>query len=122
MIPISPGREGKFLLTFLAHYTIGLVGIGIFWRLQESVDVLEAVKLIGPLIILATAHSILIVEGWPMLAERFLKHRYRAGEADNQKRWEAWLRRKQEAEGKKEPFDEPQPSIAMSAAGTVSKK
>ena len=110
------------MLTFLANYTIGLVGIGIFWRLQESVDVLEAVKLIGPLIILATAHSILIVEGWPMLAERFLKHRYCAGEADNQKRWEAWLRLKQEAEGKNEPFDEPHPSIAMSATGTVSKK
>ena len=57
-----------------------------------------------------------------MLAERFLKHRYHAGEVDNQKRWEDWLRQKEEAEENGEPFNEPPPSIAMSATGTVSKK
>ena len=53
-----------------------------------------------------------------MLAERFLKRKYNEGKAvgvaegaANQNRaWEEWLKRKKEAEGNGEPFDEPMPS------------
>ena len=55
-----------------------------------------------------------------MLAERFLKRKYNEGKAvgvaegaANQNRaWEEWLKRKKEAEGNGEPFDEPMPSMA----------
>ena len=57
-----------------------------------------------------------------MLAERFLKRRYTAGVANANKAWEEWLSRKEEAEESGEPFNEPPPSIAMSPAGTASKK
>ena len=53
-----------------------------------------------------------------MLAERFLKRRYnegkarRMGAANQNRAWEEWLKRKKEAEGNGEPFDEPMPSMA----------
>ena len=116
MIPVSPGREGRFLSVFLLQYIVGITGISLLWWRGPSIDYLEAAKLLTPLIILATAHSVIIVEGIPMLAERFLKRQYNEGKAvgvANQNRaWEEWLKRKKEAEGNGELFDEPMPSMA----------
>ena len=116
MIPVSAGREGQFLSVFLLQYIVGITVISLLWWRDPSIDYLEAAKLLTPLIILATAHSVIIVEGIPMLAERFLKRKYNEGKAvgvANQNRaWEEWLKRKKEVEGNGKLFDEPMPSMA----------
>ena len=81
MIPVSAGREGQFLSVFLLQYIVGITGISLLWWRDPSINYLEAAKLLTPLIILATAHSVIIVEGIPMLAERFLKRKYNEGKA-----------------------------------------
>ena len=56
---------------------------------------------------------ILILEVIRVIAERYLRRRFAEGRVEGQaevhKRWLAWLRRKEEAERKDEPFDEPPP-------------
>ena len=115
MIPVSAGREGQFLSVFLLQYIVGITGISLLWWRDPSIDYLEAAKLLTLLIILATAHSVIIVEGLPMLAERFLKRRYNEGKAmgaaKQNRAWEEWLKRKKEAEGNGEPIP-PMPSMA----------
>ena len=116
MIPVSPGREGQFLFFVLLQYIVGVVGILLLWWRDPRIDYLEAAKLLAPLVIVAAAHSVIIVEGVPMLAERFLKRKFNEGKAEgkaNQNRvWEAWLKRKEEADANKTPFDEPMPSMS----------
>ena len=81
--------------------------------------------LAAALVVLAAAHSIILVEGIPMLAERYLKRRYEEGQAEgekkgraaNQKLWEAWNQRRLQAEAANQPFNEPPPSLNNTAAG-----
>ena len=113
MIPVSAGREGLFLFLFLVQYVGGVLSIGYLVRSNPDIDYLEGAKLLAPLIIVAAAHSVMIVEGIPMLAERFLKRKYNEGKAEANRAWEEWLKRKEEAEEKGEVFDEPPPSISM---------
>ncbi len=116
MIPVSAGREGQFLSVVLLQYIVGVVGILLLWWRDPRIDYLEAAKLLAPLVIVAAAHSVIIVEGVPMLAERFLKRKFNEGKAEgkaNQNRvWEGWLKRKEEAEANGTPFDEPMPSMS----------
>ena len=123
MIPISHGREGWFLALFLAQYLGGLVGLALLGWLHPAVSWLEAAKLVTVLIICATTNAILIVEGIPMVAERYLQRRYnegeeagraegeKAGRKSTQQLWEAWNQRRLEAEANNEPFNEPPPSL-----------
>ena len=90
MIPVSAGRESWFLFLFVAQYLAGLVALT-FLSGTEEVEALESVRLVAPLIITATANTILLVEGVPMVAEQFLN------------------RRRLEAEKKGEKFSEPPP-------------
>ena len=54
-----------------------------------------------------------------MFAERYLERRYQEGEKagqakgerNTQKRWEAWNRRRLEAEARNETFTEPPPAL-----------
>ena len=119
MIPISRGREGVFLLVFTVQYVGGLLALGLLGWLYSGVSYIESVRLITVLVIVATTNSILLVEGIPMVAERFLERRFQEGEKSGQaigekkahKRWEAWNRRRLEAEARNEPFTEPPPSL-----------
>ena len=74
---------------------------------------LESVRLVAPLIITATANTILLVEGVPMVSEQFLRRREARGEERGRKAtqqlWEDWNRRRLEAEKKGEKFTEPPP-------------
>ena len=124
MIPVSPGREGWFLFLFVAQY---LGGIGALMALSgiNELEVWDSVRLVAPLIIVAAANAILLVEGIPMVSEQFLRRREARGEArgqargeaqgeergrrENQKLWEEWNRRRLEAEEKGEEFNEPPP-------------
>ena len=115
MIPVSRGREGVFLLVFTVQYVGGLLALGLLGWLYSGVSYIESVRLITVLVIVATTNSILLVEGIPMVAERYLERRFQEGkvrgEKNNQKLWEAWNRRRLEAEARNEPFDEPPPSL-----------
>ena len=75
-------------------------------------------KGMGQLIIVVAAWTVTLLEGYSMLAERYLRRRYREGRAEGRvegrveerAEWAAWLRRLQEAEARGEPFDEPSPA------------
>ena len=43
--------------------------------------------------------------------ERRLRRAEERGRAETQMLWEEWLKRREEAEAKSEPFDEPPPSL-----------
>jgi len=112
MIPVSSGREGWFLSLFVAQYLAGLGTIGVLSGMKE-LPALESFRLVAPIIIAATANTILLVEGIPMVAEQFLKRREARGEErgrrETQQLWEDWNRRRLEAEKKGEEFSEPPP-------------
>ena len=123
MIPVSRGREGVFLLVFTVQYVGGLLALGLLGWLYSGVSYIESVRLITVLVIVATTNSILLVEGIPMVAERYLERRFQEGKAEGEetgqaigekkahKRWEAWNRRRLEAEARNETFTEPPPSL-----------
>ncbi len=46
-----------------------------------------------------------------MFAEKYLRRRYREGIKDNQELWEAWNRRRLEAEAEGKEFAEPPPTL-----------
>ena len=80
MIPVSPGREGLFLVLFVIQYLAGLTALTFLSGIEE-LDVLDSVRLVAPLIITAAANAILLVEGIPMVSEQFLQRREARGEA-----------------------------------------
>ena len=45
------------------------------------------------------------------ISDGFLRKRYEAGQAAQQKKWEAWYARLMEAKAKGQPFDEPHPTL-----------
>ena len=121
MPAVTKGRELWFLGLFLVQYLGGLALL--YWQglRTDELTLLEAAALATALIIMSTAHAVVIVEGIAMLAESFLKRRYEAGlqegreegiqvgRRENQQRWEEWNRRRLEAEARGERFEEPPP-------------
>ena len=129
MPPVDKGRELWFLGLFLVQYVGGLALIYWMGLRTEELKFPEAGGLATALIIMSTAHAVVIVEGIAMLAESFLKRRYeaglqegrvegreagrdegiQAGRRETQQRWEEWNRRRLEAEARGEQFEEPPP-------------
>ena len=117
MPTVEKGRELWFLGLFLAQYIGGLALIYWLGLRTGELTLLEAGALATALIIMSTAHAVVIVEGVAMLAESFLKRRYEAGLQDGRaegreemlQRWEEWNRRRMEAEARGERFEEPPP-------------
>ena len=79
MPAVTKGRELWFLGLFLVQYVGGLALL--YWRglRTDELTLLEAAALATALIIMSTAHAVVIVEGIAMLAESFLRRRYEAG-------------------------------------------
>ena len=128
MPTVEKGRELWFLGLFLVQYVGGLALIYWLGLRTGELKLLEAGALATALIIMSTAHAVVIVEGIAMLAESFLRRRYEAGlqagraegrEAGLQagraegremlRRWEEWNRRRIAAESRGERFEEPPP-------------
>ena len=133
MPTVEKGRELWFLGLFLAQYLGGMVLL--YWLGLRTGDLkfAEAGALATALIIMSTAHAVVIVEGIAMLAESFLKRRYEAGLQDGraegreegrdqgrdegiqagrretQQRWQEWNQRRLEAQARGEEFEEPPP-------------
>ncbi len=49
-----------------------------------------------------------------MLAERYLRRRYREGRQEREAAWSAWYERMVDAQRRGEPFDEPPPRMEES--------
>ena len=116
---------------FLVQYVVGWAYLG-FQLWSSNVEVLDSGEFMAALIVTATANSILLVEGIPMVAERFLKRQREEGREEGrtegrvegraegrtegrssqQKKWEDWNRRRMRAESRQEPFNEDPPSLA----------
>ncbi len=115
---VGKGREGWFFLLFTLQFCVytGLAAshahsVGGGGWLATFVGVLA---LMPGIIGLSSVSSIVFLEGIAMLSERYLKRRYEEGKAEGEARmskaWEAWLKRRMEAEEAGEDFDEPPPS------------
>ena len=121
MPPVNKGRELWFLGVFLVQYIGGLALIYWLGLRTDRLTLLEAAALATALIIMSTAHAVVIVEGIAMLAESFLKRRYEAGLQEGRdegiqagrremlQRWQEWNRRRMAAEARGERFEEPPP-------------
>ena len=124
---------------FLVQYVAGLAYLG-FQLWSSDIVVLDSGEFMAALIVTATANSILLVEGIPMVAERFLKRQREEGRKEGreegrvegrtegrvegrtegrtegrssqQKKWEDWNRRRMQAESRQEPFNEAPPSLS----------
>ena len=106
MPSVEKGRELWFLGLFLSQYLGGLALIYWLGLRTEELKLLEASALATALIIMSTAHAVVIVEGGAMLAESFLKRRYEAGLQEGRAEgrdegqsvanaeWDAWLERR----------------------------
>ena len=106
MPSVEKGRELWFLGLFLSQYLGGLALIYWLGLRTEELKLLEASALATALIIMSTAHAVVIVEGVAMLAESFLKRRYEAGLQEGRAEgrdegqsvanaeWDAWLERR----------------------------
>ena len=124
---IGKSREGQYLLLagclcllFLGAVTYHEV------RTVTADGVGETFIAIGrgfaPFVIISLAGSLLLLESVAMLAERYLRQRYREGKAEGRvegkaegkaeanKAWEDWNRRREEAERENREFNEPPPS------------
>ena len=104
MPTVEKGRELWFLGVFLVQYIGGLALIYWLGLRTGELTLPESAALATALIIMSTAHAVVIVEGIAMLAESFLKRRYEAGlqeghEAGLQEGHEAGLQ-----EGREEGF------------------
>lgn len=116
-------REGWYLSLFFVEFSACLALL--FWQevINNTTDgwletVIAIARGMEPLVIVLTAATVILVEGYSMLAERYLRRRYRegraegreAGRVEERRRWVAWNERRQQALDEGRPFDEPPPS------------
>ena len=82
---------------------------------MANLRLLDSGEFIAALIVASTANSILLVEGIPMVAERFLKRQknegIREGRDSQQRKWEEWNQRRLRAERMHQPFTEEPPTL-----------
>ena len=125
-------REGLYLALLAAALTAGLAAVAWYEIRHNTGDgVLETVlavfKHMQGVIVFAAATIYIAVEGGYMLAERYLRRRYREGREDGREEgleegrqegrkevaaaWSAWHQRMLDAQSRGEPFDEPPPKM-----------
>ena len=100
---IPKEREVYFLVLLSSLLVAGSVALVLTTKLSwQNVEAL---------VVISTAISIIVVEGGAMLAERYLKRRYREGREEERAAWVAWNERRIafEAAHPNETFPEPPP-------------
>ena len=125
--PIDRSREGWALFLFTVQFLACLVLVILYETVyQDNTHPLETFTKVlysaAAAVFVITATTVLIVEGFPMLAERYLRRRYyeglaageargmAEGEAKAHARWRAWYQRMLDAQNEGRAFDEPPPS------------
>lgn len=121
-LPIGRTREGRYLLVFTVQFLLAL-GLSGWYEVSDGLaeGILGTILAIGDrmsrLSILIAVNTVLAVEGGAMLAERYLRRRYRAGReegrAEERARWEAWYRMLQKAEQVSEAAPPPPPPMVL---------
>ena len=114
----------KHYFAIFSAQTLALLGLAIWYEVFVITDDYWAETIFaigsraGPGIGVIAAGSIILTEAYFVvifggIVERYqnrLKQREAEGEARANQRWEAWNRRRLEAEANGQPFDEPAPS------------
>ncbi len=136
---VRPSLAGWYL--FLASVQCLVALALVVWQENQTLaadgipkTLLDIGKSLSPLVIVALADSLLIVEGAAMLAERYLRERYEKGREEGLEEglekgrgegreegreeanmlWSEWNRRREEAERDGRAFDEPPPISSKS--------
>ena len=116
-------REGWYLSLFFVEFSACLALLSWQEVINNTTDgwletVIAIARGMEPLVIVLTAATVILVEGYSMLAERYLKRRYREGHVEGRtegrveerQRWMDWNERRQRALDEGRPFDELPPS------------
>ena len=120
---VDRSREGWYLGLFSVQ-CLACLALLIWYEVADNTTdnalatVIAIGKGMGQLVIVVAAWTVTLLEGYSMLAERYLRRRYREGRAEGRAEeraerdveWATWLMRRQEAEARGEPFDEPSPA------------
>ena len=123
MPTVGEGREGWFMFLFVVQALVWLgllVWYEIAFRPGDNAlgTAIAVAKGMAPLIVVVAADTVVMVEGYEMLAEKYLRRRYEAGRKEGrdeiQELWEAWNQRRLEAEADGKEFAEPPPTLARS--------
>ena len=126
---IAESREGWALFLFTIQFVASLVLVILYEAVyKDAVHPSEVFTGVlysaAAAVFVATATTVIIVEGLPMLAEKYLRRRYYEGIAEGEKRaseraearanarWQAWYERLLTAQSEGRTFDEPPPSEA----------
>ena len=120
--------QSKYLILFGLQLAI-CFGLVVWYEITQNTEdsAIETFFSIGdrlsPFIIVIAAESLLLLEIFIMLSERYLLKRYKEGRAEGraeglaeglaeaQVKIDAWNKRRMEAEAKGEAFDEPLPKL-----------
>lgn len=108
------GKEVRYLVIFLVQF-LPLTGLRIYHELRANPEdaltaLFDVIEGLAPIIVLVTATTVLLEEGGEVLAERYKQRKYNEGKAEANAQWEAWNKRRMEAEAEGKPFDEPTPT------------
>lgn len=131
---IDRSREGWALFLFTVQFVACLALVILYETVyQDNAHPLETFTKVlysaAAAVFVVTATTVLIVEGLPMLAEKYLRRRYYEGmavgeargvaagearaKAEVNARWRAWYQRMLDAQHEGMPFDEPPPGDTL---------
>ena len=127
---VDKSREGWYLGLFFVQ-CLACLGLLAWYEVTDNTSdstlatVVAIAKGMGQLVIVVAAWTVTLLEGYSMLAERYLRRRYREGRSEGiaegrverDAEWLTWLMRRQEAETRGEPFDDPSPAEKETAPG-----
>ena len=109
-------KPGHFLILLTALIILASVLVSL--EIPEDVNgalprMLYVWREIEPLVVVSAVVALIVVEGWSMLAERYLRERYRKGREEGReeerKAWREWNDKRVLAEKSGRPFTEPPP-------------
>lgn len=75
---VGPGREPWFFALFILQYVVGFAWFGLLTSCPGA-NCPTTISSLASLIAVATVNSVLMVEGWAVVAEWFLQGREKAG-------------------------------------------
>ena len=115
--------EFRYVVIFLVQFLI-LTGFRVYHEIvYNPTDALTTFMNVidgsGPIIVFVTFSTLMIQDGGPVLAERYLRRRHaegreegrEEGKAEERRLWSEWNNRRMEAEAEGRPFDEPPPDV-----------
>ena len=117
---VAFSRTGWFLLLLTVQVVAAGAAVGWHEVVERTHDTRLATAIaiavgLASFTVVAIVTSVIIVEGYAMLAERYFKERYergrQKGREEEAKVWRAWYERMRAAQAEGKPFDEPPPSL-----------